>query len=82
MGREFYNQAVVKAYDSAGAFVCEEILPRERFDSDGSDLLISQERRVQHAIRSITVRTFDAAGKRNVNWKLQYTPDGTLLPQK
>ena len=82
MGREFFNQAVVKAYDSNGAFVCEEILPLAQFDDVGCELLISKERRVQRAIRFISVRTFDTAGKRHVDWRLRYDPDGTLLPQE
>ena len=32
MGREFHSQAVLKAYDAAGAFVCEDILPLAQFD--------------------------------------------------
>lgn len=81
MGREFYNQAVVKAYDEAGSFVCEEILPLPQFDADGSDLLISKNRRITSSIRFISVRTFDSEGHRKVDWRLRYGIDGTLLPQ-
>ena len=81
MGREFYSQAVVKAYDEAGAFVCEDILPVAQFDSDGAELLISKERRIKNGIRFISVRTFDSDGRRQIDWRLRYAPDGTLLPQ-
>lgn len=81
MGREFYNQAVIKAYSEEGAFVCEDILPREQFDRDGAELLISKERRVKNGIRFISVRTFDSDGKRHVDWRLRYDSHGTLLPQ-
>lgn len=81
MGREFYSQAVVKAYDEAGAFLCEDILPVAQFDSEGADLLISKERRVKSGIRFISVRTFDSEGRRRVDWRLRYAADGTLLRQ-
>jgi hypothetical protein len=81
VGREFNNQAVVKAYDANGAFVCEEILSLPEFDADGCDLLISRERRVRVAIRFITVRTFDSAGLRRIDWRLRYDHEGSLLPQ-
>lgn len=81
MGREFKDQAVVKAYDEAGLFVCEDILPLMQFDTDGSDLLISKERRIKNAICFISVRTFDVEGKRRIDWRLRYGIDGTLLPQ-
>ena len=82
MGREFHSQAVLKAYDAAGAFVCEDILPLAQFDTAGADLLISKERRLKNAIRFISVRTFDSEGKRRVDWRLRYDLDGILLPQQ
>ena len=81
MGREFFSQAVVKAYDEAGAFVCEDILPVAQFDSEGAELLISKERRIGSGIRFISVRTFDAEGKSRIDWRLRYSSDGTLLRQ-
>lgn len=81
MGRESYNQAVVKAYDEAGMFICEEILAKAEFDTNGSDLLISKERRVKIGIRFISVRSFDASGKRLSDWRLRYERDGALMSQ-
>ena len=78
MGRAFYSQAVVKAYDASGGFVCEDILPLAQFDADGADLLMSQERRIKNAIRFISVRTFDSEGRRQIDWRLRYGSDGTL----
>ena len=78
MVREFQSQAVIKAYTLDREFVCEEILPVAKFDTDGSALLISKERRTQHLIRFITVRTFDSEGRRHVDWRLRYEVDGTL----
>jgi len=82
MGRDFYSQAVVKAYGTDGDFVCEDILPLAQFDRDGAELLISKERRLKNGIRFISVRTFDSEGKRHVDWRLRYDTDGTLLPQR
>jgi hypothetical protein len=82
MGREFYSQAVLKAYCVKGAFVCEDIIPLGQFDKEGADLLISKERRLKDGIRFISVRTFDSEGKRRVDWRLRYDAEGALLPQK
>ena len=80
MSREFYAQAVIKAYDESGALRREDLMPIEAFDKDGAELLRSKELRLSLNIQFISVRTFDQDGKRGIDWRLRYDQNGTLLP--
>jgi len=79
MGRDFKNQAVVKAYNADGDFLLEEILSLEIFDTEGSELLSNQQKRMDNSVRFISTRTFDENGHIRVDWRFRYDRNGTKI---
>lgn len=80
MGREFRNAAVVKAYDAAGAFVAEDIVPWASFAISGSILLNVAEYRAALGIRFISFRRFDDTGRRIEHESKCYDLNGREVP--